>query len=88
VPEKYSADVVHVLTFIKVTKECILLGLMAHEINLSETLQHFETELMPLVVTNVGIMSSDTALESVRDLKEKCFFTYSGFKVPNACWEL
>jgi len=88
VPEKYSADVVQVLTFIKVTKECILLGLMAHENNSSEALQHFETELMPLVVTNVGIMSSDTALEGVRDLKEKCTFSYSGLKVPNACWEL
>jgi hypothetical protein len=88
VPEKYSADVVQVLTFIKVTKECILLGLMAHENNSSEALQHFVTELMPLVVTNVGIMSSDTALEGVRDLKEKSTFSYSGLKVPNACWKL
>jgi len=61
---------------------------LAHENNSLEALQHFETELMPLVVTDVGIMSSDTALQSVRDLKGKCAFTYSGFKVPNACWEL
>jgi hypothetical protein len=88
VPKKHSTDVVQVLTFIKVTKECILLGLMAHEDNSSQALQYFETELMPLVVTNVGIMSSDCALECLRDLKEKCTFTYNGCKVPNKCWKL
>jgi hypothetical protein len=61
---------------------------IAQENNSLEALQHFETELMPLVVINVGIVSSDTALQSVLDLKGKCTFTYSGFKVPNACWEL
>jgi hypothetical protein len=87
-PEKYSADVVQVLTFVKVTKECILLGLMVHEDNSSEALQFFEAELMPLVVTNVSLLSSDAALEGLQDLKAKCIFTLNGFRVSSNCWRL
>lgn len=88
VPKKFIFDVMKVLTFIKVTKECILLGLMAHEENSIEAVQCFEKELMPLVVTNLGTMSSATALESLRDLKEKCPFSFGGSKVPTDCWKL
>jgi hypothetical protein len=85
VPEKYSADVVKVLAFIKVTKECVLLGLKAHEDNSFEALQYYETELMPLVVTNVSLMASDETIEKLRDLKEKCTFSYTGVKVSKDC---
>lgn len=56
--------------------------------SLDEALQYFETKIMPLVVTNMGIMCSDTALVNVQDLKEKCTFTHGGFKVPTVCWKL
>lgn len=88
VPEKYSADVIQLLKFVKVTKECILLGLMAHEDNSPGALHCFETNVMPVVVTNMSLISSDMAMECLQDLKEKCTFSYSGFKVPNYCFKL
>lgn len=88
IPEEFFTDVVQVLSFVKFTKECILLGLMAHDNNSSEALQYFEQQLMYLVVGNVVIMSSDTALECLQDLKQKCTITSGVVKVPNDCWEL
>jgi len=88
VPVAFSSEVVQVTTFIKVTKECILLGLMAHENDWPKVLKYFETKLMPQVVANVAAMSSDIALAGLRDLKEKCPFTKGGFRVSKECWKL
>jgi hypothetical protein len=88
VPETFSTEVVQVTTFIRVTKECILLGLMAHKNSWPEVLHYFETKLMHQVIANLGIMSSEIALEGLRDLKEKCPFTKGGFKVTKNCWTL
>jgi hypothetical protein len=88
VPKKFSAEVVQVITFIKVTKECILFGSMSHENDLHEEIQFFETELMPQVVSNLAVMSSDIALHGLRDLKEKCSFTTGGFRVSKESWKL
>jgi hypothetical protein len=87
-PEKYSADVVQLMTFVKVTKEFILLGLMVHEHNSLEALQFFDTDLMILVVTNMSLLSSEAALEGLQDLKAKCIFTPNGFRVSSNCWRL
>lgn len=88
VPEKFSSDVVQVLSFIKVTKEFILLGLLAHEKKSNEALEYFETKMMSQVVANVGIMSSEKALEGLQDLIEKCRFTKGGFRASKDCWKL
>jgi hypothetical protein len=88
VPEKFSTEVVQVTNFIKITKECILLGLMAHKNNWPEVLKYFETELMSQVVANLGVMSSYIALEGLRDLKEKCPFTKGAFRVSKDCCKL
>lgn len=89
IPEEFITDVVQVLSFIRDTKEYVLLGLMAHGNNSSEALDYFETQLMHLVVANVGIMSSDAALQCLQDLKQKCTYTSgSGLKAPKGCWQV
>jgi hypothetical protein len=88
VPESFSTEVMKVTTFIHMTKECILLGLIAHENNWPEVQHYFETKLMHQVVANLGVMSSEIALEGLRDLKEKCPYTKGGFEVSKDCWKL
>jgi hypothetical protein len=88
VPKKFSAEVVEVTTFIKVTKEYILFGLMSHKNKQNSDIQFFVMELMPQVVANLAVMSSDIALRGLRDLKEKCPFATGGFRVSKDCWKL
>jgi len=88
VPRHCGNAVVEVLSMIKMTKESILLALLSHEENRISDLQIFQKHLMPTVVLNLDLMTSQWVQECLQDLKSACVLSYNGCRPPLDTWKL
>jgi len=88
VAQERGSLVVEVLSMIKITKESILLALLSHEENRPANLQLFQKHLMPIVVRNLELMTSEWVKESLQDLKATFDFTCKGCTPHEDTWKL
>ncbi|XP_059481108.1 uncharacterized protein LOC132199987 [Neocloeon triangulifer] len=88
VPAKHAEAVTEVLSFVKMIKELILLGIYVHESNLYEEINAYFVTISPTVTNCIKLISSNDWTECLRNLAAKCSLSSKGKFVSVPSYDL